>query len=513
MKFIKKTFALLLVLALALNFCIPAFAASETGTIRIINADPNALYTVYRIFDLESYKGDAYSYKVRTENGWDAFANSIAYSDTNPDGLVSISNGYITPIYNQAPLQPADNEAWAAALIDKAKQWILSYAPPADGQGQTGTNDSEVLIPGLQLGYYFVNTTLGTVCSLDTLTKPSVTISEKNESPTVNKEVFDNDPAFQDRKRSDASVGDLVKFTATVPVKAGAVGYKLVDTMTQGLVFENDTHPLTVQVDGTLIPAAGSWALTGNTGDTEFSVAFEDAFIADQVGKDIIVTYYGKLTADAVNYDAATNSATIRYGENSELESVPSETITCTYNLSIIKYAEECGKNILLAGAQFTLSKSDTLIPPYDDDIIRMTGSGTSYIVDPDGPVDTITTTTDGFFTIQGLDAGIYYLHEIKSPDGYNKLTKPIRITIDHDGTVTYDDGNAVTDRTFQITQGTDTYPIEGVIPVLNQTGSALPSTGGIGTLVFYAAGALMMLFALVLLITRKKMSHRNTQD
>lgn len=524
MNYLKKSLALLLVLAVSLSLGIPVFAAQEagTGSITINDATPNTNYNVYRIFDLESHSGNAYSYKVRPDKTWDEFAQSIAYSETNPSGLVKISNGYVTPMYNGSPLKEIDKENWAQALIKKAKDWIGAHPScTEDKHGTVAQDAASVTIPDLPSGYYFVDTTLGTVCFLNTVTEPSITISEKNEPPTVDKTTSDNDKNMShDHKKSDASVGDLVKFTAAVHVKKGAVGYKLVDTMAQGLVFDNDTHPLTVDVvDSTgssqSIPSElNYWTLEGRTGDTSFTLSFTDDFIAKQIGKDLVVTYYGKLTEDAVNFDVATNSAKIKYGDNSEFESTPSETTTYTYDLKVIKYAEENGSKIPLAGAQFQLSKSETLTGDPAKDAIKMTAAGNVYTVSPAGNVDTITTDDTGLFTIQGLDAGTYYLHEIKSPAGYNKLAAPIKICIDHNGIVTYDGTNAVTGNDFAIQQsdGTSTQ-VEGAVPVLNQTGSVLPSTGGIGTTIFYIVGALLMVSALVLLITRKKMSGNKNND
>ena len=106
-----------------------------------------------------------------------------------------------------------------------------------------------------------------------------------------------------------------------------------------------------------------------------------------------------------------------------------------------------------------------------------------------EGAVTEITTDTTGKFTIKGLDSDTYYLTEITQPAGYNKLADPIKVVIDGKGNVTYNDDYT------------------GTIKVENKTGAELPSTGGVGTTVFYVVGGLMVLLAVVLLVTKKKMS------
>ena len=101
----------------------------------------------------------------------------------------------------------------------------------------------------------------------------------------------------------------------------------------------------------------------------------------------------------------------------------------------------------------------------------------------------------DGKFTISGLDSGTYYLEEIEAPAGYNVLKEPVVVTINNEGKVNVSEENP---------HGIDE------VKVLNQTGAELPSTGGAGTTVFYAVGSALVLAAVVLLVTRKRMSAKN---
>ena len=101
-----------------------------------------------------------------------------------------------------------------------------------------------------------------------------------------------------------------------------------------------------------------------------------------------------------------------------------------------------------------------------------------------------ITTSATGKFKISGLDADTYYLKEVTAPKGYNKLSAPVKITIGENGTITVDD---------KAIAGTN-------VEVENKSGSLLPSTGGMGTTLFYIFGAILVIGSGVVLITKKRM-------
>ena len=144
-----------------------------------------------------------------------------------------------------------------------------------------------------------------------------------------------------------------------------------------------------------------------------------------------------------------------------------------------------------LAGATFTLSMSNTGANPIaliseDNNVYRVAKTGET------GTVTAITTDATGKFTIKGLDADTYYLTETAAPAGYNKLADPVTIFIGEDGVV-----NATDDNPNGVTE----------VKVLNQSGTELPSTGGMGTTVFYVVGGILVVGAVVLLVARKRMA------
>ena len=147
-----------------------------------------------------------------------------------------------------------------------------------------------------------------------------------------------------------------------------------------------------------------------------------------------------------------------------------------------------------LAGAVFTLSKNEDGSNPIEFVVGEAMGGTPLYRVAFEGPaqdriVTEITTTADGNFILRGLDADTYYLTEKTAPTGYNKLSGPVKITIDNAGKVSKEN------------VAVETVEIE------NKTGALLPDTGGIGTTIFYIAGGILVVGAVVLLVTRKRMS------
>ena len=120
-----------------------------------------------------------------------------------------------------------------------------------------------------------------------------------------------------------------------------------------------------------------------------------------------------------------------------------------------------------------------------------------------------IVTDGNGKMSVIGLDAGTYYLTECVAPDGYNLLDKDVKITI----TAKYsDDGKTITDLTVTVDNGApskgDTENGVLEVTVENFSGTELPSTGGIGTTIFYTLGGLLAVGAVVLLVTKKRMSN-----
>ena len=139
-----------------------------------------------------------------------------------------------------------------------------------------------------------------------------------------------------------------------------------------------------------------------------------------------------------------------------------------------------------MPGAEFRLYKTvdeTTYYAKFDNGLL------TGWTTDAAAAGVTMTSNSDSALVLNGLDAGTYYLEETKAPDGYNKLTDPVTVTITEDGKV-----NETTN---------------GTVYVSNNAGATLPSTGGMGTTLFYVIGGGLMVAAVVLLVTKKRMENK----
>lgn len=478
-KTFKKLFAVLLAAALVLAMALPAFAETNSGTngsITISNTVKDETYTIYRLFKLDSYNGDHYSYTV--ENDWKDFFKTGA------------GNAYITlddqghPTWKTG-VDSTDNSDTVAALAKAALAWAKGKGiqPAADAQKSNGSN---ITFSGLNLGYYLVDSSLGALCGLNT-TKPNVTITEKNEKPTIEKEVKNGDTWGT---TNDAKIGDTVEFKITVHVEAGAQSYKVTDTMDAGLTFISGS----IKVNGeALNDNNATLTLKQNDGDPTFTLTFVDSYVAGKVGQDIVVTYNATLNDKAV-VTGNKNSATLKY---SNQQTVNKETTTYTYEFDLVKVdgkANDDGSHTLLNGAKFKLYTASEGGEPIK--FVAVEGGYRVANGNETGAVDTIV--VNGKTHISGLDKVNYWLEETRAPDGYNMLTERQEVKLNKGSQ------NATMEAGATWAEG------NGGVVVKNNAGTVLPSTGGMGTTLFYVVGGGLMVAALVLLITKKRMERKN---
>ncbi len=469
----KKTMSVLLALVLLLALSVPAMAAGE-GTITINNAVVGQTYTIYEILYLESYNpaegSEAYAYKATT--AWNEFINSAeikgTYMDVDAQGYVTWKDG-------------ADAAAFAKLARAYAAEKNLANQGQKTAEKKDDSNITTVTFDNLDLGYYLLDSTLGTLCSLDT-TNPTVTIKEKNAEPTNVKTV-----------EEDADIGQTVYFKSTVTAQAGAENYVFHDKMSEGLTYTGVTS---VKLNGNDVDAENYTVKSGNDvtdNGCTFEVVFTQAFCDTlKAGDKIEISYTATVNEKAVvGGNGNPNESKLSYGDSSSATPTttpPSTTTTYTWKIDVLKYTMKGDEEVKLADAVFTLSRDEKgtdliNLVKVKDNVYRVAKNN------EEGAITQITTDATGAFTIKGLDSDTYYLTEITQPAGYNKLAAPIKVVIDDKGNVTYNG------------------EYTGTVKVENKSGAELPSTGGIGTTVFYVVGGLMVLIAIVLLVTRKKMS------
>ena len=497
MKLIKKIaaimFAFMMVVSMSCNVKADD-TTTATGTITINNAIPEQTYTIYKILDLESYSPKEengketgnFAYKPSSE--WESFIKG----ENVRDKYFTFEGEYVSWKEN------ADPAEFAKLALDYAK--TNSKA----NQGSVTASGTPVQFTGLGLGYYLVDSSVGTLCSLDT-TKPTVEIKEKNVVPSVDKKVSNSKTGTFDTS-STASIGDTVYFKTIITAQPGAQSYVLHDKMDAGLTFNESSVKAILNKNETKkdteLTATDYSVVTSNLEDTDPKCTFHIEFtpkLCESLKADdtITVTYSATLNENAVIAGEGNKNETwLKYGENNNLETTHPTTDTKTFEMHVFKFYKDkknSDKETGLADAVFTLSKKSDGTEPIK--LTKTNENSNIYKVNNNGTITDITTPGDGKFTIQGLGAGTYYLTEIKQPDGYNKLAKSVKVEIDVNGAITVD-GKLITG-------------VDKLVKVENKTGTVLPSTGGVGTTMIYLVGAVLVLGSGVVLATKRRVKNK----
>ena len=476
-KTFKKLMAALLAVALLCAMAVPAFAADAPGSITINNAVSGKTYNVYRILDIATHNDGYTGIVYKTNDKWSNFINSADvkskyFAAVGNDGVITVKDGL--------------NADDAKALAVSAKAWLGAHTDiTADATAITATS-STVNFTNLELGYYLVvssgwDEAVEVVCSLDT-TKPDVEINEKNGKPTIEKKIVDNG----DVDENTANIGDYVQFKLTVNVIDGKpTNYVIHDKMSAGLTYvNNNEHPVKVTIGNRELSANSDYTFENPTDGCTFEIKIKDGILKSN---DVItVTYFGQVNSHAQigTTGSNTNDARLTYGTSGK--SSWEQTTTKVFGFKVFKHAGT-DKTTLLAGADFRLYKTvgeTTYYAQFDSN-----GLLTGWATEATASGVTMTSNNTGALVLNGLDAGTYYLEETKAPDGYNKLITPVTVTISKEGVVS---------------------PAEnGIVYVSNNAGATLPSTGGMGTTLFYVIGGGLMVAAVVLLVTKKRMENK----
>ena len=547
MKKMKKMIAILLAAVLVLGMNLTVFAnepaaQNTSGSISITNAVPGKVYKAYLMFELESYStaSGAYLYTVK-DPLWRAFVetNSVAsqYLEIYEENHVRIKDSDATDNkYTAKTLTAEDKAALATAAIIYAKENNMAAAaelPRTLGDGSKSFTQSD-----LTLGYYAVDSSMGALCGLTTL-DPNSQVSEKNTEPTVDKEVMedvDNDGQIGKNdtwgEKNDDEIGDTVYFKSTIHAKAGAHNYVLHDRMGDGLTLNKESIKVKIgenELNGYLVDGTKNLPLkdeeyekdydyyvlydqknqTTETEVCDFEVHFTTKFLNTITeATDIVVSYNALLNEHAYVYEKANRNATqLEYGdENFTTEDI---TLTYTYMVDVIKTDAD---NKVLSGAKFELyaanSKGTTLdVKDKEGNDVKV-GEKLKFLSLGNGAY-TLTTSNDtkgvevviaGDIVLNGLDVGTYYLVETEAPAGYNKLDRAIKVEI------TRNANDLGSNNIGYTSNGVYDAVTGGGYQVINKTGGILPSTGGVGTTLFYIAGGALVVAAAVVMVTRKRM-------
>jgi len=486
----KKLLALVLALAMVMMVS-AAFATSLT----IQNATLGQEYKAYKIFDADIVDGKDP-------------ANGVSYSAT--DAQIAISG--FTDIFDV--FTDANGKNIISVKSGKTEAEVLAFIKDnanalKQGSAITGTysDDSTYVFNVTEDGYYYIESSLGTLVTVDTA-GANVTVVDKNASKpeppekviTAEDSAVDTalDQANIEVTENDASVGSKetfsVSFNATNWVqkeeentpgtgdptaKTKVTEYNFKDTPV-GLKIDADT--VKVIVNDTDITSTITDIAVSNAGVLTFTIPWVDAdgkslYEAKTSGSaliPVVITYDATVTADAATA-VAPNEIEVKYNNDTQLGKDSTETYT--YKFKLLKEDEEKAP---LLGSAFELyyGNSETALKftMVEAGVYRFDPAGTVTKIEPVGD--------DASAMVIGLDNTSYTLKEVVVPNGYNKAADT---PVSGLSKVTVADAEATK------------------ITVENQKGAELPSTGGIGTTIFYVVGGLLIIGAAVILVARRK--------
>ena len=488
MAIMKKLIGLMLVLAMVMMCFATVLADGDSITISLKDPAPGTeageTLVGYKIFDVTKTEGiDAAN--DNSENT--GFAYSIAANSPWLSVVEGLKEGEI-PYFTLVPA--SDGQSYAVTLNesvsiseDVAKNIaskLLASKPSNASSISVATGEPVEADPG----YYLFTSPLGENLVLATT---NIEITEKNDYPTVTKE--------DDKDDDTASIGDDVVYTIeiTVPEKANNI-ITVNDTMSDGLSFKgNSLKSVTIKgAEGSTVPehADDTPGYTFTNGTDGFTVVFDADCVKANQGKTIVIEYTATLNENAVvgavdDEDGNRNDVKITYSNYSMTDYEPLET----YKYEVVKVKAD---NKTLTGAEFTLwNDADSIDEANKIGVVATNTTGVYRIAAyGETPITgNMVTDGNGKLTIIGLGSGSYYLQEEVEPDGYNKLGHRHNFTItDADKPATVEEGEC-----------------KDGDKIVNQTGTELPSTGGMGTTLFYVIGGLLIIGAAVVLVARRK--------
>ena len=520
MKTIKRISCLLLALALMMALSVTAFAANVT-------VDDNAIlnghsFTAYQVFTGREEGG------ILSDVEWGSGINADAFlaalkSDTNCGGKFT-NCGTAAEVADVLGKNNTD-DALANAVAK------LAYANKT-GNGTPLTAGENTLADGY---YLIVDTTAnvgagGAYNAALLQVVGNINIKAKTDAPTVDKSVTDSNNVAGNA--ADYSIGDKVPFTlvGSVPKMDSYDTYKYIfhDTLSAGLTAPAKTEVKVylsadkiLDDDDTEVTTDFTVTVSGQ----EITVSCDDLKTVSGIAaeKYIIVSYSATLNSSAnIGSEGNPNTVKLEYsnkpdqsgsGDTNNTGNTPEDKVLVfTYELDVTKVDGQ-NTETKLSGAEFVLLNSDkSKVAKVADgklvEWVAVPAAVDGKITYPAGT--TLTSGSDGKFVIAGLDAGSYFLREIKAPVGYNLIKNDISVTI----TATLnqaEEAPALTALTIKVDNDSaeNGNVATGAVAtdVKNNMGATLPETGGIGTTIFYVLGSVLLFGAAVLLITKKRMS------
>ena len=503
-RFAGATMALLLAVAV-LAVALPA-SASAAGAGKLTVTSTSAEFagknvSIWKMFDMTT-TGTSYGYAVNP--AWKKFfvdkntefGLGLGVSPTDEE-VTQAAYGYISKL-------GADNEQKVTEFAKVARKWAVDSKLEADctvAATTSKTYTAEFTV--LDLGYYVVSPAGGST-SVDRMTDAmlvpvkdaSATIALKSVYPTVDKTVAGGDHA-------NGEIGSKLTFTlkAAVPDVSEYAKYQFAfkDVLSKGLTFgefvsvkigNQDVSTTDYKAEAGQPTPEGKTTLSIKFGTETGAIRDAKALFTGKAGQEIVVTYTAFINADAVVGQAVPNEAKVEYSNDPSKDTVGTSNPDVTHQYDFGFKLKKTDGTDPLAGAIFELRHEATgaaiELVQVREGVYRLAMAG-------DGnKVTSVTTGATGIIEFHGLAAGDYYLVETKAPEGFNKLAKPVKITI----TDTTVDGTKPS-WTVKVNDAVDAIAgAAGQLPevvVKNNKGALLPETGGIGTVLFTLGGATLI--------------------
>ena len=469
MRKIKQTLVMLLAAVMLLGTVTTAMAAtamSDKGSVKITNAVAGVTYKLYRIFDISGISGDNKAAFITNAKWNDAVRNfGLGFGEfvgTDVGSAVTIKN-----------FNSAENAQELAKKVVEAAA-ANSIAPDA-----TASSDAsgEKLIENLQYGFYVMvsdrqGDAVARYTTFTVMSANAVEVNEKNtKAPTIDKKV-------DELQATSADFNQVLNYTITVTA-AGTDTYTITDALPAQITL--DTNSVTISKNGAALAINTDYTLTTAAGG--FTLTLTPAARAALKDNDVlVVSYQATLQPNTTTMDAYTNTATLSYGEDKSISD------TADVFSGHITFEKRDNHNNILAGAKFVVKN-------LDGQYAKLNGSGHTWALDSwvDAVEQATVITTENTTTaviVRGLKSGIYTLVETEAPNGFVKGSDT-EITINKE--LSEEQGNRLI----------GLFTEKAV--VINTQGSELPETGGIGTTIFYIAGALLAVSAVALLIVKRR--------